>query len=79
MRGYLAISKAGRDTDNIYVIWDNDDEYVYLVDGKYKTLEHPKKKKIKHVLILNEKVENLTNRNEDIKLILKKYKSARKV
>ncbi len=51
-RGMLARSKAGHDKDCLYVICDVDETYVYLVDGKNRTLEHPKKKKIKHVQII---------------------------
>ena len=43
--GMLAKSKAGHDTGKIYVIADTDDAYVYLVDGKIRTLDKPKKKK----------------------------------
>ena len=32
--GCFATSIAGQDHNNIYVIIDADDEYVYLVDGK---------------------------------------------
>ncbi len=51
-RGMLAKSKAGHDKGNVYVICDVDETYVYLVDGKCRTLGHPKKKKIKHVQII---------------------------
>ena len=37
--GMLAKSKAGHDTGKIYVIADTDDAYVYLVDGKMRTLD----------------------------------------
>lgn len=43
--GMLAKSKAGHDTGKIYVIADTDDAYVYLVDGKIRTLDKPKMKK----------------------------------
>ena len=51
-RGMLAKSKAGHDKGSFFVICDVDETYVYLVDGKCRTLEHPKKKKIKHVQII---------------------------
>ena len=44
MVGMLAKSKAGHDKDNIYVIFQEDDAYVYLVDGKSRTTDKPKKK-----------------------------------
>ena len=51
--GMLARSKAGHDAGSVYVITDTDDAYVYLVDGRIRTLGHPKKKKKKHVQIVH--------------------------
>ncbi|WP_167955458.1 KOW domain-containing RNA-binding protein [Anaerosporobacter faecicola] len=77
--GKLAFSKAGHDKDSIYVIIKSDQEYVYLVDGVYKKLEKPKKKRIKHIQIINEIPANIaecleTGRkvtDEDIKRAIK--------
>nr|WP_296266648.1 KOW domain-containing RNA-binding protein [uncultured Merdimonas sp.] len=52
--GMLARSKAGHDQGRVYVITGNEDAYVYLVDGKIRTLDRPKKKKKKHVQIILE-------------------------
>lgn len=80
--GMLVKSKAGHDKDELYVILDMQDEYLYLVDGKIRTLDHPKKKKIKHVQRIDYIVKNVvetqsTNslRNEDIKYAIKLYLS----
>ena len=43
--GMLAKSKAGHDKGQVYVIYGLDETYVYLVDGKIRTIEKPKKKK----------------------------------
>lgn len=45
----LARSKAGHDKDDVYVIISEDEIYVYLANGKNKTLSLPKKKKKKHI------------------------------
>ncbi len=42
-------SKAGHDKNTIYIIIKEEGEYVYVVDGKYKKLESPKKKNKKHI------------------------------
>ena len=42
--GMLARSKAGHDAEKVYVIADIDDAYVYLADGRIRTLDRPKKK-----------------------------------
>ena len=52
--GMLAKSKAGHDKGHVYVIYEVDETYVYLVDGKIRTLSNPKKKKRKHVQIIYE-------------------------
>ena len=53
--GLFAISKAGHDKGNIYVIVREDNEYVYVADGVSKTLEKPKKKNKKHIQIIKKK------------------------
>ena len=45
----LIVSKAGRDKGQLYYVIDTDEQYVYLVDGKSRKLEKPKRKKRKHV------------------------------
>ena len=49
MVGYFVKSKAGHDKGTLYVILREDDTYVYLVDGKNKLVDAPKKKKWIHV------------------------------
>ena len=41
-------SAAGRDEGTLYYVIDADDQFLYLVNGKDKTIEKPKKKKRKH-------------------------------
>ena len=52
MIGMLAISRAGHDLGTVYVITGEEDEYVYLADGKLKTVDRPKKKNRKHIQII---------------------------
>ena len=53
--GRIARSIAGHDRGKVYFIIDVDDAYVYLADGRIRTLDKLKKKKKKHVqLILRE-------------------------
>lgn len=50
--GMLAKSLCGHDEGKLYVILRMDETYVYLADGKLRGLEHPKKKKKKHIQII---------------------------
>ena len=51
--GKLVISNSGRDKNQMYVIVDNiDDDYYLLSNGSNKTIQMPKKKKIKHFIVL---------------------------
>lgn len=71
--GMLAKSKAGHDAGHVYVILEVDDAYVYLVDGSVRTINRPKKKKKKHVQIMNEKHELTDIDDVGIKRILKLF------
>lgn len=80
MTGMFAVSKAGHDKGRMYIILKEDGEYVYLADGKLRTVENPKKKKKKHVQpvktgidqVLAEKIINKqTIYNEEIRFAIK--------
>ncbi|MEY8355633.1 hypothetical protein AALB39_20050 [Lachnospiraceae bacterium 54-53] len=47
--GTLVKSVAGHDKGGYFLIIHEEGEYIYLVDGKYRRLDCPKKKKKKHV------------------------------
>lgn len=81
MIGKFATSKAGHDKTKLYVIMNEDSEYVYLVDGDLKPIDKPKKKLKKHIQIINRVDETIQNKletgqiiyNEDIKRAIKLY------
>ena len=53
MIGELATSTAGHDKDRLYMIVGEEGECVYLCDGRLRGVEHPKKKKKKHIQIIH--------------------------
>ena len=53
--GMLATSKAGHDKDSVYVIIREDGEYIYVADGKSRTVERPKRKNKKHIQLIKKK------------------------
>ena len=75
----FAKSLAGHDHGILYIICELEKEYVYLTDGKRRSLANPKKKKIKHVQIdynISELLTQMTAkgqivRDEDIRKALK--------
>ena len=77
--GMFAKSLAGHDKNKLYLISKIDNEYVYLVDGKIRTIDKPKKKRKKHIQIdyqitdlIKEKLATKVEiRNEDIKRAIK--------
>ena len=82
MIGQFAISKAGHDKDNLYVIVAQEGEYVFLCDGRTRTPERPKKKKLKHIQPVSRTVEEQLLRKlqegekvypEEIKYAVKQY------
>ncbi|WWR16446.1 hypothetical protein V1224_03020 [Lachnospiraceae bacterium JLR.KK008] len=81
MRGMYAISRAGHDKGKLYIIIMEEEEYVYLSDGRLKPVEAPKKKKKKHIQIIKKTEEqiyltideNKQISNEEIKRAIKEY------
>lgn len=66
----FAKSLSGHDKNQYYLVLKKDDEFVYLVNGKTKPLEKPKKKNLKHIQIIKrlpeEVKEILENKLTDI-------------
>ena len=77
--GMLAISKAGHDKDSWYVVLNIEGNNVFLINGKNRTIDNPKKKKRKHLQPVGRVPENLQEKlqngvqwtNEEIKRALK--------
>ena len=72
-KGMLVKSLAGHDAGELYIIVETDAQYVYLVDGKIRTLDRPKRKKRKHVQPILKRY-NLSNADDTaIKRMLKEW------
>lgn len=79
--GNVVKSIAGRDKGKFFVVVqiDDDEKYVYLVDGSIRKVENPKRKKIKHIELTNYSDETLTDRitkkrkltNQEVKRFLR--------
>jgi len=74
--GDIVKSKAGRDKDILFVVLRNDKDFVYMANGTGRKVDNLKKKRRKHVSVLqksqfiankllaNEKVTNVELRRE---------------
>jgi len=82
-KGQLVTSRAGRDKNTNYVIFNWDTSFVYVVDGEYKRISNPKKKNVNHLWYsekidqeLNEKMEqDLKVTNKDIRDALERLQT----
>lgn len=59
MVGMFATSRAGHDRDTVYIIVREEKEYVYVSDGRLKTLENLKKKNKKHIQIIKKEADDI--------------------
>lgn len=77
--GAIVKAIAGREKEELFMISHIENNYVYLINGKSRTLDNPKKKNLKHIYLLSkskldsESFDKLSN--SDIIKILKDYKS----
>lgn len=52
-KGQIVYSKSGRDKQRPFIVYDFDENYVYIVDGDLRKIQKPKKKNKKHIQIVN--------------------------
>lgn len=76
--GKLVLSKAGRDRDHLYVLVQSlDSDYVLVANGSTKTIEKPKKKKLKHLSVLDKVDEELISaiiqEDKNTNLMIKRF------
>ena len=74
--GQLVLSKAGHDKDCVYVVYNIEGNDIYVVDGKYKTTQKPKRKNIKHLQKISQCLEGHLD-DLTIKRVIKQYLTKR--
>lgn len=87
MVGCLAVSKAGHDKDEVYLILREEKKFVYLADGIGKTVTSAKKKNKKHIQMIKNGLDEIPIKavrqklesgqpvtDEEIKYLIKQYK-----
>ena len=76
--GKIVISKAGRDKNHLYVLVQCiDSEYVLVANGSTKTIDKPKKKKLKHISVMEnadkELVDAIIQKDRSVDLMIKRF------
>ncbi|MCR5733582.1 MAG: KOW domain-containing RNA-binding protein [Lachnospiraceae bacterium] len=69
--GLYAVSTAGHDRNKLYIILKEENDMVFLSDGKLRPVDRPKKKKLKHVRLIkkitfNEEIEKKLSGGNDL-------------
>lgn len=84
-KGSLVSSNKGHDLGRVYLVVKTEKEFAWCVDGKYRMLENPKKKRIKHLKNLFvqtnkllEKLESSTLYDYEIATFIKKESNVHK-
>lgn len=76
MIGYFAYSLSGHDKGKVYLIANEDKDYVYLADGDVRTIDRLKKKNKKHIQVIKKtgrRTDMTSVTNEEIKYQIKQY------
>ena len=60
--GSIVLSLRGRDSKRLFIIVSVDEVngYVYVADGKLRQIQHPKKKKSKHIKVVAKAPDEVT-------------------
>ena len=68
--GTVVLSKCGRDKGRYFIVCRIlDKDFVMIADGAMRKLNSPKKKKIKHITVTFDKLENIAKKLEEGKKV----------
>ena len=75
VRGLVVKSAAGRDEGGFFVVLEAGDGFAVICDGKRRSLEHPKRKNLKHLCATKKLLpENLMGTDRGIRRALSKFR-----
>ncbi len=57
-KGELVVCTAGREKDKLMCVVNADEKYVYVCDGKERTLDKPKRKNPRHLTKTDKKIDD---------------------
>lgn len=67
--GQIVKAKAGRDKDSFFIIKELDGRFAYIVNGKRRRIENPKKKKLIHLAPTLTVVQDFRTNREVIRIL----------
>lgn len=67
--GQIVKAKAGRDKNGFFIIKEIDGQYAYIVNGKSRKVESPKKKKLIHLAPTERVVQDFNTNREVIRIL----------
>ena len=67
--GQIVKAKAGRDKDGFFIIKEIDGQYAYIVNGKSRKVDSPKKKKLIHLAPTSQVVQDCNTNREVIRIL----------
>ena len=74
VKGLVVRSAAGRDKGGFFTVLEADAQYAVICDGKRRSLDHPKKKKTKHLFATKTVLpEGSMQTNREIRCALKSF------
>lgn len=72
--GSIVRASAGRDCGGFFAVTAIDGNYCFIADGKYRKLEHPKRKNIKHICPTNSVIDINDITDKKLRTLLHEYR-----
>lgn len=73
VKGSIVRAKSGREKNGFFVVLDCNEKFAYIVDGKRRKVEAPKKKSLIHLSSTNTVVKGSIETNPQIKRVLNDF------
>lgn len=74
VKGSIVKSKAGRDKLGFFLVLEVNSNFAVIADGKTRKIEHPKRKKLKHLAPTKTVIEGSVRTNPQIRKVINEFK-----
>ncbi len=72
-KGSIVRALAGRDKGGLFVVLDTEGSYACIADGKRRRIQHPKRKKLKHLAPTHTVCSGSTETNPQIRKAIREF------